>query len=77
MTVTELIGQLEAIRAEHGENVLVVARRYGDYLASGPSLHLEKRVRYPSNDECWTERDPDWLEDEAPLVERLVAFIEH
>lgn len=77
MTITELIAALEAVRAEHGDTVPVVARKFGDYLASGPTLHVETRVRYPYNDEAWTPRDPDWLEDESPLVERLVVFIEH
>lgn len=73
MTLDQLIAQLEDVRKEHGGQVEVVARRFGDYLESDPTLRVE-RLGWSSWAHRWDEYDCD---DLPPSRTATVVFLEH
>lgn len=78
MNLRNLIQQLQAIEKEHGPDVEVVARRFGDYLQDHPQVHVEKAVTYPwAGEEVWLPKEEFWLHGDEPLREATVVYIEH
>lgn len=76
MTVTELIAALEAVRAEHGDDVQVAVERFGDYLATVSELRVERRymvARWPGR---WVDADEASYR-EPPVQSAMVCYLEH
>lgn len=77
MKLSELLAAGQAVFEKEGD-IEVLARYCGDYLKSGPTLHVEERVRYKWSD-GWVEPEPCYGDEvpETPLERAFVVFIEH